>query len=75
LVETFEAAECHNTENQKILLDFSLGRITDVKAMRLLLIDSEEDLYLMMAQAHFPMPRFSEKVTNKMVESLHKLLS
>lgn len=75
LVETFEAAERQGNENYKNLLDFSLGRITDEQAKRLLLIDSDEDLFLMMVQAHLPMPRLSEKETNKMVESLHKLLS
>jgi hypothetical protein len=75
LVETFEAAERQGNENYKILLDFSLGRLTDEQAMRMLSIDGQEDLFLMMAQAHLPMPRLSEKQTNEMVDSLHKLLS
>ena len=75
LVETYEAAERQGNENYKILLDFSLGRITDDHAMSMLLIDSEEDLFLMMAQAHLPMPRLSEQQTSEMVDSLNKLLS
>jgi len=75
LVETYEAAEYQGNENYKRLLDFSLGRITDEAVKQLLLIDSDEDLFLMMAQAHLPMPRLSDKETNRMVESLSQLLT
>lgn len=74
LVETFEAAETSGNQNFKVLLDFSLGRIAGDEAMRALGVDSEEDIFLLMAQAHLPMPRLPEAVTRRMVDQL-KLLS
>ncbi len=74
LVETFEAAEVSSNHNFKTLLDFSLGRIDDLKAMNTLGIDSQEDLFLLIAQAHLPMPRISELATLGMVDSLHALV-
>lgn len=73
LVETFEAAEVSKNQNFKILLDFSLGRVDDHVAMAALGIDSQEDLFLLMAQAHLPMPRLPESSTHDMVVSLHAL--
>ena len=73
LVETFEASESANNQNYKVLLDFSLGRLSDNGAMQALGIDSEEDLFLLMAQAHLPMPRLAEATTQKMVEQLQSL--
>ncbi|BDI04150.1 hypothetical protein [Sphaerotilus microaerophilus] len=73
LVETFEAAEAAGNQNYKTLLDFSLGRIDDHTALNALGIDSAEDLFLLMAQAHLPMPRLPEAVTQGMVESLNAL--
>ncbi|MDP1613522.1 MAG: hypothetical protein Q8M11_20880 [Sulfuritalea sp.] len=73
LVETFEAAEISGNQNFRILLDFSLGRLADNEAMRALGIDSEEDMFLLMAQAHLPMPRLTEAVTRSMVEQLKSL--
>ena len=73
LVETFEAAESTGNHNFKVLLDFSLGRVADDKAMRALGIDSEEDLFLLMAQAHLPMPRLSDAATNDMADKLNAL--
>ena len=73
LVETFEAAEISGNQNFKVLLDFSLGRLADDAAMRALGIDNEEDLFLLMAQAHLPMPRLPEVVTRDMVEQLKSL--
>lgn len=75
LVETFEAAEAAGNQNYKTLLDFSLGRIDDHAALSALGIDSAEDLFLLMAQAHLPMPRLPEAVTQSMVESLNALSS
>jgi len=75
LVETFEAAEATGNQNFKILLDFSLGRLADDAAMRALGIDSEEDLFLLMAQAHLPMPRLAASVTQEMVDQLKSLPS
>ncbi len=73
LVETFEAAEASENQNFKTLLDFSLGRIHDNAAMAALGIDSAEDLFLLMAQSHLPMPRLPESSTQDMVKSLHAI--
>lgn len=75
LVETFEAAEAGSNQNFRVLLDFSLGRLTGDEVMRALGIDSEEDLFLLMVQAHLPMPRLPEADTRNMVDSLHVLAS
>ncbi len=73
LVETYEAAEATGNQNFRRLLDFSLGRITSYEVMRALAIDSEEDLFLLMAQAHLPMPRLPDTLTRDMVEQLKAL--
>lgn len=73
LVETFEAAEQGGNQNFRTLLDFSLGRLGEQEAMAALGIDSQEDLFLLMAQAHLPMPRLSDADTQAMVDSLHTL--
>lgn len=73
LVETFEAAEISGNQNFMVLLDFSLGRLADDEAMRALGIDSEEDIFLLMAQARLPMPRLPEAVTRGMVDQLKSL--
>lgn len=75
LVETFEAAETSSNQNFRALLDFSLGRTNDLNAMQLLGIDSEEDLFLLMVQAHLPMPRLPEIQTKSMVDDLNALVS
>lgn len=75
LVETFEAAEASGNQNFKTLLDFALGRVDDHTAMAALGIDSDEDLFLLMTQAHLPMPRLPESSTQEMVNSLHALAS
>lgn len=74
LVETFEAAEAGNNHNFKNLLDFSLGRADAASTMEKLGIDSEEDLFLLMAQARLPMPRLDRATTAAMVDSLQELL-
>lgn len=38
-----------------------------------LAIDSLEDLFLLMAQAHLPMPRSAVAATDEMVQKLHAL--
>jgi hypothetical protein len=73
LVETFEAAEAAGNQNFKVLLDFSLGRLAGDEAMRMLGIDSEEDLFLLMARSHLPMPRLPDETTQEMVEQLKSL--
>jgi hypothetical protein len=75
LVETFEAAEANSNQNFRILLDFSLGRMQDRQAMHALGIDSDEDLFLLMAQAHLPMPRLPESSTRRMLDELNALRS
>ena len=73
LVETFEAAEIGGNQNFKVLLSFALGRIAGDEALRKLGIDSEEDLVLLMAQAHLPMQRVPDAVTQDMVDQLKSL--
>jgi len=73
LVETFEAAESTGNQNFRVLLDFSLGRISDNKVMQVLGIDSEEDLFLLMAQAHLPMPRLPDTATQEMIDQLNAM--
>lgn len=73
LVETFEAAETGGNQNFRTLLDFSLGRTDDRQAMQALGIDSDEDLFLLMAQAHLPMPRLPEANTRRMIDDLKAL--
>jgi ribosome assembly protein YihI (activator of Der GTPase) len=73
LVETYEAAEAHGNHNFQTLLDFSLGRINDLQAMERLGVESEEDLFLLMARAHLPMPRLDPSATREMTEGLHSL--
>ena len=73
LVETFEAAEASGNQNFKTLLDFSLGRVDYNHATAALGIESQEDLFLLMALARLPMPRLPESTTQTMVGGLHEL--
>jgi hypothetical protein len=73
LVETFERGGAKKDANYSILLDFSLGRIDDLAALDALGLDSEEDLFLLMAQAHLPMPRLPQAETAAMTAALHAL--
>ena len=75
LVETFEAADKSGNQNFRTLLDFSFGRIDDQAAMSALGIESDEDLFLLMAQAHLPMPRLPAAVTQNLADSLRELAS
>jgi hypothetical protein len=75
LVETFESAELSGNQNFRSLLDFSLGRCDDQQTMAALGIESQEDLFLLMTQAHLPMPRLADAATHDMVNSLHTLVS
>lgn len=58
-----DPAEASNNQNFRTLLDFSLGRNDASTTMRTLSIDIEEDLFLLMAQAHLPMTRLPESQT------------
>jgi hypothetical protein len=73
LVETFEAAERSGNQNFKTLLDFSLGRTDGNEALAALGLEAQEDLFLLLAQAHLPMPRLSQSETQSMVNALHQL--
>jgi hypothetical protein len=73
IVETFEAAEAAGNQNYRVLLDFSLGRVDDATTLAALGIVSEEDLFLLMAQAHLPMPRLPNTTTRRMVAELDAL--
>lgn len=73
LVETFESAEASSNQNYRTLIDFSLRRHDNLAAMAALGIDSEEDLFLLMAQAHLPMPRLADAATQGMVDALNTL--
>jgi hypothetical protein len=73
LVETCEQAERLGNSNAAVLLAFSLGRLSDEQAMEQLHLEHEEDLFLLMAQAHLPMPRLSEEATAAMVAQLEAL--
>lgn len=75
LVETYEAAEAGNNHNFKNLLDFSLGRADAATVMASLGLDSEEDLFLLMAHARLPMPRLDPAITEAMVDGLQPLLA
>lgn len=73
LVETFEKASAYGNDNYATLLSFSLGRIDADTALQTLGLDSEEDLFLLMAQARLPMPRLPEEQIAAMVKALHEL--
>ncbi|WP_022952108.1 hypothetical protein [Leucothrix mucor] len=75
LVETFEAAESTGIHNYQALVNFSLGKAEDIATMEVLGLDNEEDLFLLMAKAHLPMPRLSPDRTAKMVADLNDLLN
>ena len=73
LISTFEAAESSSHQNVISLLDVSLGRLNDLEVKDHLGIDSDEDLFLLMAQAHLPMPRLSSDKAQDVAESLNAL--
>ncbi len=72
-METCEQADRLGNSNAATLLAFCLGRISDGQAMAQLELEHEEDLFLLMAQAHLPMPRLSEPATAAMVAELEAL--
>jgi hypothetical protein len=73
LVDTFEQSEQNINDNYHALFEFSIGKIDYRQVMDRLAIDSEEDLFLLMVQAHLPMPRLSSERTEAMVEELQLL--
>lgn len=70
LVDTYEAAEASGNRNYAVLVEFAIGRVDASRAIELLGISSEEDLFLLMAQARLPMPRLADDRTEAMVEEL-----
>ena len=67
------AAESSSHQNVISLLDVSLGRLNDLEVKDHLGIDSDEDLFILMAHNHLPMPRLSSDKAQDMVESLNAL--
>ena len=62
------------TENYRILLEFSRGRIPYRKLMADLQLETDEDLFLMMCAAELPMPTLSEETLDSMsriLENIH----
>ncbi|MDR3322669.1 MAG: hypothetical protein LBS89_00485 [Zoogloeaceae bacterium] len=74
LVETFEHGNTQKNSNYATLLAFSLGKLDDHATLDALGMDSEEDLFLLMAQAHLPMPRLPQAETGRMVAALSALM-
>jgi surfactin synthase thioesterase subunit len=73
LVETFERAERDRNADYITLLGFSLGALSADEVMRTLNLDSEEDLFLLMAQADLPIPRLPQAETDIMIKALRGL--
>lgn len=73
LVETFESAEAGNNQNFRTLIDYSLGRSEVAEVMSTLGIESQEDLFLLMAQARLPAPRLPDRQIDDMVLHLKSL--
>jgi hypothetical protein len=71
--ETFDATQASSNQNYPNLLAFALGQRDAQATMDKLGIDSFEDLFLLMAQAHLPMPRLADAATDEMVKALHAL--
>ncbi len=59
-------------QHYKDLVAFSLGQATITQTLERLGTDNAEDLFLLMAQAHLPMPRLPEAATQAMVQSLQQ---
>ncbi|MDR3054228.1 MAG: hypothetical protein LBU53_02330 [Zoogloeaceae bacterium] len=75
LVETVESADEQKNTNYSALLNFSLGRLNYLDTLKTLRLDSKEDLFLLMAQAHLPMPRLPQAETGRMKKALRELLA
>ena len=74
LVETCELAERHGNRNAALLLGFALRCSSDLEVMEQLHLEHEEDLFLLMAQAHLPLPRLADQATEAMVSDLQQLV-
>jgi hypothetical protein len=60
--------------NSEILFKYSLGQMTEQKAMKLLHLDDEEDLRLMVLRAGLPLPRLSEQETEVMSKKFGEMI-
>ena len=65
LVETCELAERHGNRNAALLLGFAFGCISDLEVMEQLHLEHEEELFLLMAQAHLPLPRLADQARGR----------
>lgn len=74
LVERCELAERHGNPNAALLLGFALGGSNNLEVMDQLHLEQEEDLFLLMAQAHLPLPRLADQATEAMVSDLQQLV-
>ncbi|MCP9913086.1 hypothetical protein KBZ07_06660 [Cyanobium sp. BA20m-14] len=74
LVETCELAERHGNRNSSLMLGFALGGSNNLEVMDQLHLEQEEDLFLLMAQAHLPLPRLADQATEAMVSDLQQLV-
>ena len=76
LLETCEPAERHGNRNAALLLGFALGCISDLEVMGQLHLEHEEELFLLMAQAHahLPLPHLADQATEAMVSDLQQLV-
>ena len=61
--------------NTQALLSFSLGKTDSLTTMKILNIETEEELFLLMAQAKLSMPKISVIETQKMVNQLNQLIN
>ena len=61
----------HQGNKNPNLLAFSRGQRDAQATMDKLGIDCFEDLFLLMAQAHLPMPRLADAATDEMVQKLN----
>ncbi len=71
MVATFERADAGQNANYATLLAFSLGKLDGPSAMQALGVDSDEDLFVLLAQARLPLPRLPDEQTATMVAALH----
>ena len=60
--------------NSEILFKYSLGQITDKKAMKLLHLENEDVLRLMTLHAGLPIPRLSDQETEAMSKKFGEMI-
>jgi hypothetical protein len=60
--------------NSEILFKYSLGQMTEQKAIKLLHLDDEDDLRRMVLHAGLPLPRLSEQETEAMSKKFGEMI-